>query len=90
LSGTRLWSGYGINDPAGVRHIPAPFLYIGTRDDWRAPRLEALSVFGMIGSADKQIVLYAGSMHGWDLVGQPPYGARTRALILRWVKARSR
>ena len=90
LSGTRLWSGYGVNDPAGVRRVSAPFLYVGTRDDWRAPRPEALSVFGMIGSADKKIVLYRGSDHGWDLVEQPPYGARTRALILKWIRARSR
>jgi dienelactone hydrolase len=90
LSGTRLWSGYGVNDPAGVRRVSAPFLYVGTRDDWRAPRPEALSVFGMIGSADKKIVLYPGSDHGWDLVEQPPYGARTRALILKWIRARSR
>jgi len=89
LSGTRLWSGYGINDPAGVRRVSAPFLYIGSRDDWKAPRSEALSVFGMIGSADKKIVLYPGSAHGWDLLDQPPYGARSRALILRWIKARS-
>ena len=90
LSGTRLWSGYGVNDPAGVRRVSAPFLYVGTRDDWRAPRPEALSVFGMIGSADKKIVMYQGSDHGWDLVEQPPYGARTRALILKWIQARSR
>jgi hypothetical protein len=90
LSGTRLWQGYGINDPAGVQHMTAPFLYVGTRDDWRAPQPEARSIFGMVGSVDKQIVLYPGSMHGWDLVEQPPYGARTRALILRWIRARSR
>jgi hypothetical protein len=88
LSGTRLWSGYGVNDPAGVRRVSAPFLYVGTRDDWRAPRREALSVFGMIGSADKKIVLYPGSDHGWDLVERPPYGARTRALILKWIRSR--
>jgi hypothetical protein len=89
LSGTRLWSGYGINDPAAVRRVSAPFLYVGTRDDWRAPRPEALAVFGMIGSADKKIVLYPGSDHGWALVEQPPYGAQTRALILKWIRARS-
>jgi dienelactone hydrolase len=90
LSGTRVWSGYGVNHPAGVRRVSAPFLYVGTRDDWRAPRPEALAVFGMIGSADKKIVLYPGTDHGWDLVERPPYGARTRALILKWIRARSR
>jgi pimeloyl-ACP methyl ester carboxylesterase len=38
LSGTRLWTGYGVNDPAGVRSLSAPFLYVGTRDDSRALR----------------------------------------------------
>ena len=90
LSGTRLWTGYGINDPAGVRHISAPFLYIGSRDDPRAPGSEAQSVYRNVGSADKQIVLYPGVMHGWDLVEQPPNGVRTRALILNWISARSR
>lgn len=78
LSGTRLWQGYGINDPAGVRRISAPFLYIGTRDDGRAPRPEALSVFRSVGSADKQIVLYPGSMHGWTWWNSRPT-ARGRA-----------
>jgi pimeloyl-ACP methyl ester carboxylesterase len=90
LSGTRLWQGYGVNDPAGVRRISAPFLYIGSRDDSRAPATEAQSVIRNIGSADKRIVLYPGSTHGWDLVEQPPYGSRTSALILKWIRAHSR
>jgi pimeloyl-ACP methyl ester carboxylesterase len=89
LSGTRLWSGYGINDPAGVRSLSAPFLYVGTRDDPRAPRREAESVFERIGSSDKRILLYAGSAHGTTLVDVPPYGARTRALIVDWIETRS-
>jgi len=32
LSGTRLWSGFGINKP-GARALRAPLLYIGSRDD---------------------------------------------------------
>ena len=90
LSGTRLWQGYGVNDPAGVRRISAPFLCIGSRDDSRAPATEAQSVLRNIGSADKRIVLYPGSTHGWDLVEQPPYGSRTSALILKWIRAHSR
>jgi pimeloyl-ACP methyl ester carboxylesterase len=90
LSGTRLWSGYGINDPAGLRRISAPFLYIGSRDDSRAPQAEAQSVFRAVAAADKQIVLYPGSEHGWDLVEQPPYAARTQKLILTWIRARAK
>src|SRR6266498_4061323 len=72
LSGTQLWSGYGINDPAGVRSLTAPFLYIGSRDDSRAPRREALSVFDEVGSSDKRIVLYPGGAHGTSLVDASP------------------
>jgi pimeloyl-ACP methyl ester carboxylesterase len=89
LSGTRLWTGYGVNDPAGVRSLSAPFLYVGSRDDSRAPRKEALSVFNRVGSSDKRIVLYPGSAHGTILVGLPPYGDRTRALVLGWIEERS-
>jgi alpha-beta hydrolase superfamily lysophospholipase len=88
LSGTRLWQGYGINDPAGVRSLTAPFIYVGSRDDYRAPRKEALSVFESVGSTDKQIVLYPGATHGESLVEADPYGDRTSALILRWIEAR--
>jgi uncharacterized protein len=89
LSGTRLASGYGINDPAGVRSLSAPLLYVGTRADPRVPRREAVSVFERVGSSDKRIVLYAGSAHGVTLVDVPPYGRRTRALILDWIASRS-
>jgi len=89
LSGTRLWPGYGVNDPAGVRSLSAPFLYVGSRDDWRAPRAEALSVFHSVGSNDKHVVLYAGSTHGWALVAEQPYGSRTRATFLKWIARRN-
>jgi alpha-beta hydrolase superfamily lysophospholipase len=51
LSGTRLWPGYGVNDPVGVRRISAPFLYVGSRDDSNAPLDEARTIFRRIGAA---------------------------------------
>jgi pimeloyl-ACP methyl ester carboxylesterase len=89
LSGTRLWTGYGVNDPAGVRSLSAPFLYVGSRDDPFAPLKEALSVFEIVGSTDKRIVLYPGSHHGTALVDFPPNGDRTRALVLSWIEERT-
>jgi pimeloyl-ACP methyl ester carboxylesterase len=89
LSGTRLWSGYGINDPAGVRDLSAPFLYVGSREDTRAPLQEARSLFDRVGSRDKQIVLYPGGAHGTMLVDVEPFGDRTRALVVRWIEART-
>jgi alpha-beta hydrolase superfamily lysophospholipase len=88
LSGTRLWPGFGINKP-GARALSAPLLYVGSRDDSRAPLHEARDVFGRAGSRDKRIVLYPGALHGWQLVEETKPGPRTRALIQSWINAHS-
>jgi pimeloyl-ACP methyl ester carboxylesterase len=89
LSGTRLWNGYGINHPDRLRRIRAPFLYIGARDDWRAPLKEVRSILRRIGSHDKRAALYPGSDHGWALVDVGRLAASRRALILNWLRRRS-
>ncbi len=86
LSGTRLWPGFGINKP-GPRALRAPLLYIGSRDDWRAPLKEAVAIFRKAGSRDKRTAFYPGSLHGWQLVEGAPHAASTRALILAWIRA---
>jgi pimeloyl-ACP methyl ester carboxylesterase len=88
LSGTRLWSGFGINKP-GPRALRAPFLYVGTKSDWRAPLNEARSVVRHAGSRDKRSLFYRGSLHGWQLVQDAPFAAKTRSLILDWVRDHS-
>jgi pimeloyl-ACP methyl ester carboxylesterase len=89
LSGTRLWHGYGVNDPAGLARIRAPFLYVGARDDWRAPLGEALGIFRRIGARDKRTAFYPGSDHGWQLLESARFATRARALVLRWIASRS-
>jgi predicted alpha/beta hydrolase len=89
LSGTRLWTGYGINDAAGVRSLRAPFLYVGTKQDWRAPESEARAIFRRVGARDKHITFYPGALHGWQLVQAAPFAGKARALILGWIHARS-
>jgi pimeloyl-ACP methyl ester carboxylesterase len=86
LSGTRLWPGFGVNKP-GARALSAPLLYIGGRDDSRAPLGEARAVFKQAGSEDKRIVLYRGALHGWEQVEGTAMGPRNRALIFSWIKA---
>jgi alpha/beta superfamily hydrolase len=88
LSGTRLWSGYGINKP-GPRALRAPLLYIGSSRDSRAPLQEARNILRAAGSTDKRSIFYRGSLHGWELVQDAPFAAGTRALILAWIQARS-
>jgi len=87
FSGTRLWLGYGVNDPASLPRVRDPFLYVGSRDDPRAPLQEALGIFHRIGSADKRTALYRGSWHGWSLVTAAPFAPRTRALVLEWIRS---
>jgi alpha-beta hydrolase superfamily lysophospholipase len=89
LSGTRLWAGFGINDAAGVHALRAPFLYLGSTNDWRAPKSEARAILRSVGSRDKRITLYPGGLHGWQLVQSAPFAARARALILGWIRSRS-
>jgi uncharacterized protein len=84
LSGTRLWSGFGINKP-GPRALRAPFLYLGSKEDWRAPLKEARAILRNAGSRDKRGVFYRGSLHGWQLVQDAPFAARARALIRGWI-----
>jgi pimeloyl-ACP methyl ester carboxylesterase len=89
LSGTRLWPGFGVNDPAGLPRIRAPFLYVGSRDDWRAPLEEALGIFRRVGAADKRTAFYPGSDHGWDLVDNSRFATQARTLVLRWIEGHS-
>jgi pimeloyl-ACP methyl ester carboxylesterase len=88
LSGTRLWSGFGINKPGPVA-LRAPFLYVGSKSDWRAPLKEARSIIRNVGSRDKRSLFYRGSLHGWQLVQDAPFAAKTRSLILAWVRDHS-
>ncbi len=87
LSGTRLWPGFGINNPAGLPRIRDPFLYLGTRADPRAPLKEALGIFRKVGAADKRTAFYPGSDHGWAIIEQSHFAAQARALVLRWIAA---
>lgn len=89
ISGTRLWPGFGINNPTGLKRIRAPFLYIGTLHDWRAPVKEALGIFRKIGARDKHVVFYSGSLHGWDLVDTARFAPKARARILKWIRSRA-
>jgi uncharacterized protein len=88
LSGTRLWAGYGINKP-GPRALRAPFLYVGSKSDWRAPLKEARTIVRKAGSHDKRSIFYRGSLHGWELVQDAPFAAKTRAVILSWIRDHS-
>jgi pimeloyl-ACP methyl ester carboxylesterase len=89
LSGSRIWRGLGTNNARGLRRIRAPFLYLGSRRDGRAPVKEARDVFRRIAARDKRLVLYPGSEHGWQLIDTSPSAPRRIALVLRWLDSHS-
>ena len=86
LSGTRLWPGFGVNEP-GPQALRAPLLYLGSRDDGLAPLKQARWVFDHAGSKDKRMVLYDGSTHGWDLVQSVSFARAARTTIVRWIRS---
>jgi alpha-beta hydrolase superfamily lysophospholipase len=90
LSGTRIWPGFGINHYASLPRLRVPFLYLGTTDDSAAPAKEARDIYGRVGSQDKRIVLYRGSLHGTAFVDYAPFAPQARALILRWLRRHER
>jgi alpha-beta hydrolase superfamily lysophospholipase len=90
LSGTRIWPGFGINNYASLPRLRVPFLYLGTTDDSAAPAKEARGIYARVGSRDKRIVLYRGSLHGTAFVDYAPFATQARALILRWLHRHER
>jgi alpha-beta hydrolase superfamily lysophospholipase len=90
LSGTRIWPGFGINHYASLPRLRVPFLYLGTTDDSAAPANEARDIYARVGSRDKRIVLYRGSLHGTAFVEYAPFAPQARALILRWLRTHGR
>lgn len=88
LSGTRLWRGYGINDYAALPRIHDPFLYLGARNDWRAPVREALGIFRRIGATDKRTAFYPGSDHGWGILAGT-FARPAQKLALDWIAKHS-
>jgi hypothetical protein len=63
-----------------VRALRAPFLYIGSRSDYRAPLQEARTIVRTAGSRDKRSIFYRGSRPGWELVQTAPFARKTRTL----------
>jgi pimeloyl-ACP methyl ester carboxylesterase len=90
LSGTRIWPGFGINHYASLPRLRVPFLYLGSTDDSAAPEKEARDIYARVGSHDKRIVLYRGSLHGTAFVEYAPFATQARALILGWLRRHER
>ncbi|MFL5959789.1 MAG: alpha/beta hydrolase [Gaiellaceae bacterium] len=71
-----------------VRRLRAPLLVLASRHDYYLDAPEAKRLVRAAGSADKQLVLYPGSYHGWDLLELAPFKRRVWSQLLGWLDAR--
>jgi dienelactone hydrolase len=67
--------------------ITVPFLFVGSEVDGYVSGPDARRLTRAVGSKDKQVHLFPGGYHGWDLLGSAPYRARVKALVLGWLRS---
>lgn len=65
--------------------IRLPLLVVGGRTDPLADAQASRQVLDEVASKDRQILLYPGAWHGWDLVETAPTAPRARTAILAWL-----
>ncbi len=87
LSGETALAEQHVNALATIPRLRIPLLIVGTRHDAYLPIPDALKLLRRAGSADTHTIFFPGSLHGWDIVGEAPYAAKARALILAWIRA---
>lgn len=68
--------------------VVVPFLFVGTEADGYVLGSEARRLTRAVGSKDKQVRIFSGGYHGWDLLDVAPYRARVKTLILNWLRRR--
>jgi dienelactone hydrolase len=71
-----------------VRRLRAPLLVLASRQDAYLDDAAAKRLLRAAGSADKQLTLYPGFYHGWDLLEQAPFRRRVWSRLLGWLSAR--
>jgi dienelactone hydrolase len=65
--------------------IKVPFVFVGSEADGYVIGSEARRLTRAVGSKDKQVHLFPGGYHGWDLLDAAPYRARVKSLLLGWL-----
>jgi len=65
--------------------ITLPLLVVGGRSDPLADARASRQVLDEVKSKNKQLLLYPGAWHGWDLVQAAPTAPRARAAVLAWL-----
>ncbi len=85
LSGELELPAHALDALAGVRRLRAPLLVLASRQDYYLDAAAANQMIRAAGSRDKQLTLYPGSTHGWDLLEQAPLARRVWSRLLAWL-----
>jgi alpha-beta hydrolase superfamily lysophospholipase len=67
--------------------ITVPFHYLGSEADGYVLGADARRLTRAVGAKDKQVQIFAGGYHGWDLLDVAPYRARVKTILLHWLRA---
>jgi alpha-beta hydrolase superfamily lysophospholipase len=78
---------FDIDDRA--RKVEAPLLVVSAREDGVVSPRDARQLVTRARSQDKQVAIYPGEWHAWDLVYAAPYKARVNALVFAFLRKHS-
>ena len=87
LSGEPELPAHGIDALAGVRKLRAPLLVLASRQDYYLDAAAAKRMLLAAGSHDKQLALYPGFDHGWDLLERATFRQQVWSRLLGWISA---
>ena len=87
LSGELGLPASGIDALGHVPRLRAPLLVLASRQDYFLTGAAARQLVHAAGSADKQLTVYPGFYHGWDLLERAPFARRVWSRLLGWIAA---
>jgi Alpha/beta hydrolase family len=83
LSGELRLPAWRLDGIDAVPHLRTPILIVASAEDGLFNATDARLLYRRTGSADKELVVFPGVLHGWDLLDRNPGG---RARGLEWVR----
>jgi pimeloyl-ACP methyl ester carboxylesterase len=78
--------GPGLDAVAAVRKTSVPVLVMTAQDDPLAPAADARRIAAAARSKNKELHVFQGSEHGWDMLYVAPYRAKAQAVLLAFLR----
>jgi alpha-beta hydrolase superfamily lysophospholipase len=83
LSGELRLPAWHLDGIDAVPRLHTPIFIVASAEDGLFNATDARLLYRRTGSTDKQLVVFPGVLHGWDLLDRNP---RARARVLAWLK----